>query len=96
MGDDNRHDRDWDLLVVGDANPDLVLLGDVHPRFGQAEQWLDSADLVLAGSGGIVAAGAARLALRTAIAAHVGTDAFGVMVEAWLRDRGVSTELLVR
>ena len=26
------------VLVVGDANPDLVLQGDVVPRFGQAEQ----------------------------------------------------------
>jgi ribokinase len=29
-----------DLLVVGDANPDLILRGDVVPRFGQAEQLL--------------------------------------------------------
>jgi len=28
--------------VVGDANPDLVLRGDVVPRFGQAEQMLVS------------------------------------------------------
>lgn len=96
MSDHTSPERDWDLLVVGDANPDLVLQGDVHPRFGQAEQWLDSADLVLAGSGGIVAAGAARLGLRTAIAAHVGTDPFGSMVGGWLVDRGVSIELLTR
>ena len=32
------------VLVVGDANPDLVLRGDVVPRFGQAEQLLDAAD----------------------------------------------------
>ena len=32
------------VLVVGDANPDLVLRGDVVPRFGQAEQLLDDAD----------------------------------------------------
>ena len=31
------------VLVVGDANPDLVLSGDVVPRFGQAEQLLDEA-----------------------------------------------------
>jgi ABC-type proline/glycine betaine transport system permease subunit len=39
-----------DLLVIGDANPDLVLRGDVTPRWGQAEQLLDAADLVLLAS----------------------------------------------
>jgi ribokinase len=34
-----------DVLVVGDANPDLVLTGDVVPRFGQEEQLLERADL---------------------------------------------------
>jgi ribokinase len=88
--------RAWDLLVVGDANPDLVLRGDVVPRFGQAEQWLTTADLVLAGSAGIVAAGAARLGLRTAIAAHVGADPFGDLVVDRLTERGVDVSLITR
>ncbi len=81
--------RDVDVLVVGDANPDLVLRGDVVPRFGQAEQLLDTADLVLAGSAGIVAAGTARLGLRTALVAHVGRDLFGQLVVSALAERGV-------
>jgi len=81
--------RDLDVLVVGDANPDLVLRGDVVPRFGQAEQLLDAADLVLAGSAGIVAAGTARLGLRTALVAHVGRDLFGQLVVSALAERGV-------
>lgn len=84
------------MLVVGDANPDLVLRGDVVPRFGQAEQWLEAADLVLAGSAGIVAAGTARLGLRTGIAAHVGSDYFGEFVLAELARRGVDTALVTR
>ena len=48
------------LLIVGDANPDLVLRGDVVPRFGQAEQLLHAADLVLGGSAAITACGAAN------------------------------------
>jgi ribokinase len=88
--------RDLDLLVVGDTNPDLVLRGDVTPRFGQAEQWLDAADLVLAGSAGITAAGAARLDLRTGLAAHVGQDALGDLVLGWLDDREVVTRLIRR
>jgi sugar/nucleoside kinase (ribokinase family) len=83
-----------DVLVVGDANPDLVLAGDVVPRFGQAEQLLDSADLVLGGSAAIVACGLARLGLRTALAAYVGDDAFGRVVRDALGDRGVDLRWL--
>ena len=33
---------EFDLLVLGDANPDLVMLGsDVEPAFGQAERLVD-------------------------------------------------------
>jgi ribokinase len=87
--------RTIDVLVVGDANPDLILRGDVVPRFGQAEQLLDAADLVLAGSAGIVAAGTARLGLRTALVAHVGRDAFGLAVLDQLRERGVDVSSVV-
>ena len=78
-----------DVLVVGDANPDLVLRGDVRPRFGQAEQLLDAADLVLGGSAAITAAGCARLGLRTALLAAVGDDVFGAFVRERLAERGV-------
>jgi ribokinase len=67
-----------DLLVVGDVNADLVLRGgDLVPTFGQREQLVDHAQLVLGGSGAIVAAGAARLGLRVAMAGCVGDDALG-------------------
>jgi len=88
--------RPFDLLVVGDANPDLVLRGDVLPRFGQAEQLLTAADLVLGGSAAIVAAGAARLGLRTAMAARVGTDPFAEVVLTALTDRGVDVSAVRR
>jgi ribokinase len=73
-----------DLLVVGDVNADLVLRGgDLLPSFGQREQLVESASLVLGGSGAIVAAGAARLGLRVAMAGCVGDDVLGrAMLEA--------------
>jgi ribokinase len=80
---------EFDILVVGDANPDLVLRGDVRPRFGQAEQLLTAADLVLGGSAGITAAGCARLGLRTALLAAVGDDVFGAVTREHLASRGV-------
>lgn len=77
------------VAVVGDANVDLVLRGDVVPRFGQAEQIADGADLVLGGSASIVAAGLARLGTPTALCARVGDDPFGSAALAALRQRGV-------
>jgi ribokinase len=81
-----------DLLVVGDLNADLVLRGgDVVPAFAQREQLVDHAELVLGGSGAIMAAGAARLGLDVAMVACVGADPLGgAMVEA-LAAAGVDT-----
>jgi sugar/nucleoside kinase (ribokinase family) len=79
----------FDVLILGDANPDLVLRGDVRPRFGQAEQLLTDADLVLGGSAGITAAGCARLGLRTALLARIGDDVFGQFTRERLAERGV-------
>jgi ribokinase len=81
-----------DLLVVGDANPDLILRGgDVVPAFGQREQIVDEAALVLGGSGSIMACGAARLGLSVAIAACVGDDPLGRFTREALAEAGVDT-----
>ncbi|MFI7634515.1 hypothetical protein [Nonomuraea sp. NPDC049400] len=65
--------RDFALLVVGDANPDVVLSGAPRgPAYGQREQLVSGGDPVLGGSGAITACGAARLGLRTAFAGHMG------------------------
>ena len=79
------------ILVAGDANLDLVLRGDVVPRFGQAEQLLDGADLVLGSSAGICAAGLARLGVDTALVARVGADVFGDRTRGLLAAAGVDT-----
>lgn len=80
-----------DVLVIGDANPDLVLTGNAVPAFGQAETLVDSADLMLGGSAAIVACGLARLGVTTALAATVGDDAYGRFVREALDERGVDT-----
>jgi ribokinase len=79
-----------DLLVVGDANADLVLRGGaVEPSFGQREQLVEHARLTMGGSGGIMACGAARLGLEVAMVARVGDDALGRLTLEWLREAGV-------
>ncbi len=79
------------VLIVGDANVDLVLRGDVVPRFGQAEQLLDAAELVLGSSACIVAAGLGRLGVPTWVCAVVGDDDFGRFTLASLHAAGVDT-----
>jgi sugar/nucleoside kinase (ribokinase family) len=81
---------DLDLLVLGDANPDLVLHGgDVVPAFGQAEHLVDAATLTIGGSGAILACGAAKLGLRVGLSAVVGDDLFGRFMREALLDAGV-------
>jgi sugar/nucleoside kinase (ribokinase family) len=89
-------DTDIDLLVLGDCNPDLILRGGaVEPAFGQAERLIDAADLTIGGSGAIMACGAARLGLRTAIVGVLGDDEFGRFMVQALRERDVETAGLV-
>ena len=85
----------FDLLVLGDANPDLVLTGAVEPAFGQAERLVDGARLTIGGSGAIVAAGAARLGLRVGFCGVVGDDHFGRFLREELERRGVDVGGLV-
>jgi sugar/nucleoside kinase (ribokinase family) len=84
-----------DLLILGDANPDLVLTGDVEPAFGQMERLLDAAHLTVGGSGAIVACGAARLGLRVAFCGVVGDDHFGRYLRDELDRRAVDVRGLV-
>jgi ribokinase len=84
-----------EVLVVGDANPDLLLSGDVVPRFGQAEQHVD-AEIALGGSGAIAAAALVRLGVPTALAAALGGDELGALTAARLADRGVDGRALQR
>jgi sugar/nucleoside kinase (ribokinase family) len=64
----------------------------VVPRFGQAEQLLDDAALVLGGSAAITAHGLARLGRVVSILAAVGDDVFGRMLVDQLAAAGVQTD----
>lgn len=80
------------VLVVGDANPDLILRGDVVPRFGQAEQLLDDAALVIGGSAAITAHAFARLGRPVSLVAAVGKDTFGARICQDLALAGVTVD----
>ncbi|MFN8483676.1 MAG: carbohydrate kinase family protein [Anaerolineae bacterium] len=87
--------KDFDVVVVGDLNPDVVLTGDVVPAFAQTEKIIEDARVVVGSSAGIFACGAARLGLRVAFAGLVGDDAFGAFMRAALTERGVDTSGVV-
>jgi sugar/nucleoside kinase (ribokinase family) len=81
---------DFDLVVVGDCNPDVLVLGsDVTPEFGQREKLVDRMSLEIGGSASITAVAAARLGLRVALVAAVGSDAAGTFMLDALAKEGV-------
>ena len=83
---------DFDLVVLGDVNPDVVVQGDeVVPAFGQAERIVDRIHLTIGGSGAILACGACRLGLRVALVGVVGDDLFGRFMREQLAAAGVDT-----
>jgi sugar/nucleoside kinase (ribokinase family) len=87
---------EFDLLVVGDCNPDLVLRGgDVEPAFGQVERVVEDGELTVGGSGAIAACGAVTLGLRTALVSIVGADPLGSFMLDALGERGVDVSGVV-
>jgi sugar/nucleoside kinase (ribokinase family) len=91
-----RDTRPVDLVVVGDCNPDvLVLGGDVTPAFGQQEKLVDTISLVIGGSAAITAVAAARLGLTVALVAAVGADPAGTFMLDQLSGEGVDVSAVV-
>ena len=82
--------RPIDLLVAGDAVPD-VIVADVAGEiaFGQAETLVERGALTVGGSSAIMACGAARLGLRVAFVGVVGDDGAGRFMLDELTARGV-------
>ena len=84
-----------DLLVIGDCNPDVMVVGgDVTPAFGQQEKLVDGISLEVGGSASITAVAAARLGLRVALAAAVGDDPAGRFMLGQLAGEGVDTSFV--
>lgn len=82
----------FDLLVVGEINPDIILRGaDIVPAFGQVEKLVEAADLTIGSSSVITACGAARLGLKVAFVGVVGDDLYGRFMLNALQERGIDT-----
>ncbi len=85
-----------DLLVLGEANVDLIMrAADPMPVYNQ-EKLVDDLTLTIGGSASIFACQAARLGLRTALASVVGEDDFGGYMLRALAEKGVDTAYIHR
>jgi sugar/nucleoside kinase (ribokinase family) len=82
-------DKPFDLVVVGEINPDLILSGNITPAFGQVEQMIEGAILTIGSSSAIFACGAARLGLKVAFVGKIGDDVFGQFMRQQLAERGI-------
>jgi sugar/nucleoside kinase (ribokinase family) len=89
-------DRDLDILVVGEINPDIVVADpDPVPAFDEVERIVGAVSMTVGSSSAIFACGAARLGLRVAFAGVVGDDAFGRFMLTELAGRGVDVSACV-
>ena len=85
----NKTLKQFDILVAGEINPDLILTGNVTPEFGQVEKIVDTAALTIGSSSVIFACSAARLGLKVAFIGICGNDVFGRFMLDEMSKRGV-------
>jgi len=90
------NDPDFDLLVVGDANVDIILSGMAQlPRL-DTEEIARDLDFRSGGSASNCARAAAKLGAKVAFIGLVGNDSFGDFVIRAMRDSGVNADYIRR
>ena len=87
--------KPFDILVAGEINPDLILIGDVKPEFNQVEKLVDSAVLTVGSSSAIFSCGAARLGLKVAFIGVCGDDVFGHFMLDEMQKRNVDVSNVI-
>jgi sugar/nucleoside kinase (ribokinase family) len=83
--------RRFDVLAVSDMCVDLVMRGNVRPRFQQLEQIIEDYFLEMGGSANIFISQMVKLCARGGLIGWVGKDSFGEFVVGRLREIGVDT-----
>ncbi len=77
------------VRVISDLCADLLIQGNVTPRYNQEEQLVDDYELELGGSAAIFASQLARLGREVSLYGLVGDDLFGEYLVTRLRERGI-------
>lgn len=85
-----------DVAVAADMCVDLVLRGNVRPRFSQVEQLIDDYCLEVGGSANIFAAQISKLGARAGVIGVVGADPFGTFLLDRLRETGIDVSCVRR
>jgi ribokinase len=88
--------RPFEVMTLADVCIDLILTGDVRPRFHQVEQFIDDFSLQLGGSAAIFASQMVRLGVSAAMLGWLGADIFGNFVHAELEKSGIDTTRIKR
>lgn len=84
-------DTKYDVLVVGDINPDIMMIDyDRLPNPGEETHSVD-AEVALGGGCAICASGLAKLGMNVAVYGFLGKDMFGKMMLDKLEEVGVKT-----
>ncbi len=84
----------FDVALAADMCVDLVLAGNVRPRFCQVEQLIGDYSLEIGGSANIFACQMSKLGARAAVIGRVGQDVFGNFLKDRLAQAGVDTRLV--
>jgi len=87
--------KQFDVLVVGELNVDLILNAiDSFPEMGK-EKIARQMTLTLGSSSAIFASNLSSLGARTAFAGKIGNDAFGTLVKESLEAKKVNTDFII-
>ena len=87
-------EKQFDVLVIGDINPDIMMINYTRlPEPGQ-ETHVERAELALGGGGAITGTGLAKMGLKTAIYSFVGDDTMGKFMLKELEKTGVCTDYI--
>ncbi len=87
--------KNWDVIVVGELNVDLILNQiESFPETGK-EKLADKMTLTLGSSSAIFASNLSALGINVAFIAKIGNDVFGRFCKEQLEIKGVDTSLLI-
>jgi len=92
----SHRDIAYEVMTLVDICVDMILTGNVRPRFHQVEQMVGDLSLQLGGSSSIFAAQIAKLGTRTAALGWLGADAFGDFALSELDKTGVDVSRVKR
>ncbi|MFN7116966.1 MAG: carbohydrate kinase family protein [Saprospiraceae bacterium] len=84
----------YDIFVVADLCIDLLFTGNVRPRYGQAEQFIEDYTADVGGSAAIFASQFTKLGGKIGFLGKVGNDIFGDILLNKLKLLQISTEFV--